>query len=257
MAELENGAGRAAKIARSGCLFGFILAAASHAMASQAIPTAVESPSQLTISYTGGQLTIDAHDANLAELLTKVSALTGVPIEAPPGASTEIISVVKLGPEPARQILASLLSDAHLDYIIQASDADPEKIQSVLILPRSKKGDTLQIDASARPSGSAYPRGRAPASEAEESTAADKPVSTQPEIAAAEASASVPQAQPDQPTGLTASQAEQSTPMKSAPLSPPETLTPQTINAQLQQMYQQRMQMVQQTNKAASPAAQP
>jgi len=37
--------------------------------------------------------------------------------------------------------MASLLSDSNLDYLIQASDADPEKIQSVAVAAtRRKKG---------------------------------------------------------------------------------------------------------------------
>src|SRR6516162_1743156 len=64
----------------------------------------------LKISCTDGQLRIDALDSTLGDVLTKVAALTGVKIETPAGASSERLPVVKLGPGPARQILASLLS---------------------------------------------------------------------------------------------------------------------------------------------------
>ena len=127
------------------------------ARASDAAPLDRRPP---TISYVGGQLRIDALGSTLADVLTKVAALTGVKIDVPAGADSERMPVVELGPGPARQILASLLSDSNFDYLIQASDADPEKIQSVLLMPREKKGERDQwTDAAAR--ASRGPRGGA------------------------------------------------------------------------------------------------
>src|ERR1019366_7267878 len=64
------------------------------------------------ISYVGGQLRIDAFDVTLADVLVKVSALTGVIIDLPAGAGNERMPVVELGPGTARQVLAELLSDS-------------------------------------------------------------------------------------------------------------------------------------------------
>jgi hypothetical protein len=202
------------------------------------------------ISYVGGQLKIDASGATLADVLTKVAALTGVNIEIPPGASSERMPFVELGPGPARQIIASLLSDSNFDYLIQASDADPDKVQSVLLLARDKKGGvTNTTEVAARPT-------RSPYSKQPEGAASDAPA--QPGTAVAEVNAAAPAATPDQsatpppdqPMRLSLSQADQNL-LKSGQLSPPQSLTPQSINQQLQQMYQQRVQINQQLQSVA------
>ena len=156
------------------------------------------------ISYVGGQLRIDALDSTLADVLTKVAALTGVRIDVPAGADSERMPVVELGPGPARQVLASLLSDSNFDYLIQASDADPEKIQSVVLMPREKKGaGPMGRMLAARPSRGPSARAVAPPAKPEEAPAPDSPVPSQPENAAAEAISLNPQpasTQPEQPT---------------------------------------------------------
>src|ERR1039458_9927229 len=124
------------------------------------------------ITYVGGQLRIDALGSTLATVLTQVAALTGVKIEIPAGADNERMPVVELGPGPARQILASLLSDSNFDYLIQASDADPEKIQSVLLMPREKKGTEAAARAARGPNVAAVAPPEAPPP--------DAPVAPQP-----------------------------------------------------------------------------
>src|ERR1035438_1745946 len=202
------------------------------------------------IFYVDGQLRIDAFDITLADVLTKVADLTGVIIEIPPGARTERLPVVQLGPGTARQVLAELLSDSTFDFLIQSPSADPEKLQSVLLIPRDKKGGgATTADGTARP-----PRGPS-------ALAAAQPEAV-PDIATPEASSvntvaeampvapSTPQAQaaalPDLPTQLPSSlQQNQSAASRPGALAPPPSLTPQSINTQLQQMYQTRMQMIQ------------
>src|ERR1700680_314957 len=171
-------------VTKASCVLGLLLFArvafaqnaqgtASRATATEALNTTViESPARAAlptsekitaatpkISYVDGQLRIDALDSTLADVLKKVGALTGVNIDVPAGANSERMHIVELGPGPARQILASLLSDSNFDYLIQASDTDPEKIQSVLLMPREKRGSgTNGTDAAGRPSRSPYAR---------------------------------------------------------------------------------------------------
>lgn len=61
----------------------------------------------------------------------------GADIDVPPKASRERMAA-KLGPAPAREVLTSLLGWTDYNYLIQASDSDPNGIQSVLLMPRSK-----------------------------------------------------------------------------------------------------------------------
>ena len=232
-------------VTKAGCLLALLCFA--RVAGGQAIQTAAaaEPPARPAvppkITYVGGQLRINALGSTLADVLTRVAALTGVNIDIPAGAESERMPVVELGPGPARQILASLLSDSDFDYLIQASDADPEKIHSVLLMPRGKKGGgTNGSDAVARAS-----RGPAPPPEA---PVPDSPAPAPPEIPAPDASSltqSPPPVQPDL-SGQPLLQPDTSNPAKPGALAPPAALNPQSINQQLQQMYQQRALMTQQ-----------
>src|SRR6266481_1806823 len=108
-------------------------------------------PSRQQVSYEDGQLTIVAENSKLGDILAAVSERMGADIEIPASASDERIWV-RLGPGPARRVLAALLGGTDLDYIIQASETDPEGIQSVLLAPRTK---AAAVVASGRPAISA------------------------------------------------------------------------------------------------------
>jgi hypothetical protein len=249
------------KAAKAGCVLGLLLFArvgvaqngpgtALPTRAPEAPATAAEPPARPAvppkITYVGGQLRIDALGSTLATVLTQVAALTGVKIEIPAGADNERMPVVELGPGPARQILASLLSDSNFDYLIQASDADPEKIQSVLLMPREKKGTEAAARAARGPNVAAVAPPEAPPP--------DAPVAPQPETAGQEASpapaamqAADPSATPPNQSGqFPLLQPDSTNPAKPGALTPPSSLSSDSINQQLQQMYQQRAQMTQQ-----------
>jgi len=205
------------------------------------------------VSYVGSQLSIEARDSTLSDILTKVAALTGVKIDVPAGADSKRMPVVRLGPGPTRQILASLLSDWRCDYVIQASDTDPEKIQSVFIMLREKKGSEPNgTDGAARPSRSPYARAAEPPVRPEEAQVPDSSVPRPPENAAPEVNSaaiapeqSTPPSpvQPDQSVRPSLLQPAQSGFTRPGALTPPQSMDSQSISQQLQQMYQQRMQM--------------
>jgi hypothetical protein len=229
------------------------------------------------ISYVDGQLKIDALNATLAEVLAKVAALTGVKIDLPEGATSEPMPVVDLGPGPAREILASLLRDSSFDYLILASDKDPEKIQSVVLMTREKRGSGANaIEAVARPIRSPYSRAAAPPPRQEEPPPPDPPAPVQPENTVAginspngttqpDPSAPSPSPQPDSSTSSLSTQPDLSVPPPfgqplqtnippTFPVPPPAVMNQQAITQQLQQMYQQRMQMIQQDRQIGQPA---
>lgn len=240
---------------------------------------APEKPPQVRkeISYVDGQLKIDALNATLADVLAKVAALTGVKIDLPEGATSEPMPVVDLGPGPAREILASLLRDSNFDYLILASDNDPEKIQSVVLMTRDKKGSgSNAIEAVARPIRSPYSRAAAPPPRQEEPAPPDPPAPAQPENTVAgvnspngttqpDPSAPSPSPQPDSSTSSLSTQPDLSAPPTfgqplqtnippTFPVPPPAVMNQQNINQQLLQMYQQRVQMVQQDRQIGQPA---
>lgn len=255
-----------------------LLLSASIAVAQNTQPTAVQpapassrseqtTATPLKVSYVGGQLKIEALDSTLRDILTKVASLTGVKIDIPPGASSERLPVVKLGPGPARQILASLLSASTFDYFIMASAVDPQGIQDVLLVPREKKtGGSNGAELVAQ----VAPLSRGPDPRTDRRTETPEPDSSAPAEAAntvAQADSSTPApAQPDQPAPPPPTQSNQGVPSPAAlsnrsglttegAMSPPSDLSQQGINQQLQQMYQQRMQMTQQNRGSVQPPA--
>jgi hypothetical protein len=195
-----------------------------------------------TVSYAGGQLSIDAHDSTLADILMKVGAITGVKIDIPAGAASERMVVVKMGPGPARQVLASLLSESSFDYLIEGSDADPEAIHSVLLIAKEKKGGKANaMEAAGLLSRSPYVRTSAAASEGPEAPGMAEPEQVAVEASPAQPATSTPQEPPAVPLPP-----ERASFTRPGALSPPDTMSPQAINQQLTQMYQQRMQMMRQ-----------
>jgi len=100
-------------------------------------------PNPPRVTYEDGMLSISAENSTLADILSAVKAATGTPMDIPAGAGADRVWVT-LGPGPARPILAALLTGTSLDYVIQASDTDPNLIQSVQLSPRKagKPGDT-------------------------------------------------------------------------------------------------------------------
>ncbi len=265
-------------------------ATAAHTAATEARPATPEATGQntpapstsgqttaapLNISYVAGKLKIEALDSTLRDILTKVAALTGVKIDIPPGASSERLPVVKLGPGPARQILAALLSASSFDYFIMASAADPEGVHDVLLVPREKKaggGNGAELVAQVAP----LSRGPDPrtdrrtavsSSKSDETPEPDSPAPAEAAntVAQADPSTSAP-TQPDQPAPPPPTQSNQGAVSPAAlanrsglttegAMSPPSDLSPQSINQQLQQMYQQRMQMTQQNRQSIQPPA--
>jgi hypothetical protein len=92
-------------------------------------------PAQVT--YEAGQLTIVADNSKLSDILALLRACMGADIDVPASASGERLWA-RIGPGPARQVLATLLSQTNLDYIIQASDTDPDGIRNVWLTPRTE-----------------------------------------------------------------------------------------------------------------------
>ncbi len=201
------------------------------------------------ITYVDGQLRIKALDATLAEVLAKVSSLTGVKIDLPPTAGGERMPFVELGPGTAREILAELLSESNFDYLLAASEADPDKIESVLLMPRGKsagKGNRTEVASRSARGPYGRPAVAPVESEVAEIAVQPAPAGNAAPDAAQPNSQPAPSAQSMQAPIL---QPGQSNVPKTSPVPPPASLDSQSINTQLQQMYQQRVQLNQQLHQ--------
>ena len=99
-------------------------------------PTLAESPPTAPqVTYRNGQLSIDARNATLAQILRAVQTQTGATIDIPGNASSERV-VTQLGPGAPHDVLNTLLNGTKFDYIILGVTGDPGAVQRVILTPR-------------------------------------------------------------------------------------------------------------------------
>src|SRR5271166_4695493 len=93
-------------------------------------------PNPPKVTCDGGQLTISAQNSTLGAVLNAVRGCTGAEIDVPAEASGERL-FAELGPGPLRSVLADFLNSTDFNYVIKASPSDPQKVQMVLLNPRT------------------------------------------------------------------------------------------------------------------------
>src|SRR5271165_6718275 len=93
-------------------------------------------PNPPKVTCNGGQLTISAQNSTLGAVLNAIGACSGAQIEVPAEASGERL-FAELGPGPLRSVLADFLNSTDFNYVIKASPSDPQKVQMVLLNPRT------------------------------------------------------------------------------------------------------------------------
>ena len=114
-------------------------------------PVAVPAPAQApehppNVTWNGKELTVDADNSSLMEILTAVRSKTGAAVDMPSTASNERVAV-HIGPAPIRDVLATLLYGTNFDYVIQATD-DGEGLRSLVLTVRGAKDDDTVVASS-------------------------------------------------------------------------------------------------------------
>ena len=84
------------------------------------------------VTYANGQLTIDARNSTLAEVLKLVAQKTGATIEVPPGSGLERI-VEHSGPGEPNDVLTRLLNGSAFNFVIVSSPQHPSQLTEVLL----------------------------------------------------------------------------------------------------------------------------
>jgi len=178
------------------------------------------------VSYQDGLLTIVAPNSTLADILRGVRKHTAADIEIPSTASERVVT--RLGPGPAREVMAELLNGSRFNYILLGSPDNANLLVRVVLV--AKTSDAQSAGAAAGAAGAAQSaQVVGAATEAPDAEAADDAEDTaEPGTAEAEQ----PAATPDQPG----------------------VRTPQQM---LQEMQQRQLQMQQQSTPAQSVPAQP
>ena len=93
-------------------------------------------PNPPKVTCDGDNLTISAQNSTLGAVLNAIRACTGAEIDVPADARGERL-FAELGPGPLRAVLADFLSSTDFNYVIKASPSDPQKVQMVLLNPRT------------------------------------------------------------------------------------------------------------------------
>jgi hypothetical protein len=215
-----------------------------------AAPATVKAPQ---VTYEDGQLTVIAENSSLSEVMKALRAALGADIDLPGGVADQHIWV-HLGPGPARRVLRDLLDGTEFNYVMQASDSDPDGIRSVLLTARSKSAGP----GTAAPERTAMRKMPGAGSDAASPTDSENP--TPEPVASVDPSQAASPASPG--NGLPASAANESAQsaslqntlgnVGSSALRPPSPTNSDQQIQQLQSMYEQRRQIqIQQNQKAA------
>jgi hypothetical protein len=102
---------------------------------------AAEEPTRpAVVAWDGQQLTIDAENSTLADILVAVKNQTGATIDMPGAAWGERV-FVHLGPGPPRDIVSSLIYGLPFDYVVETAEDDPNTLRSVVLTPQGQ-GDS-------------------------------------------------------------------------------------------------------------------
>src|SRR5580692_5992618 len=87
------------------------------------------------VSYQNGLLTIIAPNSTLADILRGVKKHTAADIEVPATASERVVT--RLGPGPAREVMAELLNGSRFNYILLGSPEDSNALVRVVLVAKT------------------------------------------------------------------------------------------------------------------------
>jgi hypothetical protein len=166
------------------------------------------------VSYEDGMLTIVAPNSTLGDILRGVRKHTSADIEIPPTASERVVT--RLGPGPAREVVAELLNGSRFNYILLGSPQDANLLVRVVLV--AKTPDT--------PASTPAVAGNTPAPPADVA-AADAPEAEATDDTADDTADATPE--PEQPVPV-----------------PPDQQGVRTPQQMLQEMQQRQLQMQQQ-----------
>jgi len=230
-------------------------------------------PKPPKVACQGDTLTISADNSTLESILALVRGCTGAKMDVPEGAG-KIRSFEQLGPGPVRKVLDELLSGTQYNYVIQSSDQNPAKVETVLLTMRtgggpggaSSNSDVVSTDIPATAGRRAWAHmqkfdkpdpnsetdlNAQAAAEAAFGGDASAPVPAEPAADAGAAQNAAPAAATDDASAATAANAPPPAPaLGITPSTDAKAAVQDRINS-MQQMFDQRRQMMQKQNTAA------
>jgi hypothetical protein len=143
------------------------------------------------VSFEDGLLTIIAPNSTLGDILRGVRKRTSADIEIPATANERVVT--RLGPGPAREVVAELLNGSRFNYVLLGSPADANQlVRVVLVAKTGPDNPNPPADAGNAPA----PNGQAAPAEAAEPEAQDENTEDNQDQNAAEAEQAPPAEQP-------------------------------------------------------------
>ncbi|MFZ0321388.1 MAG: hypothetical protein WAL56_19855 [Candidatus Sulfotelmatobacter sp.] len=140
------------------------------------------------VTYEGGLLTIVAPNSTLADILRGVRKHTSAEIEIPATANERVVT--RLGPAPARDVMAELLNGSHFNYILLGSPADANALVRVVLVAKTPDTPAVAENGAAQAPVASAPVAEPPAEEVTDDSA---------DQSAAEAEEPAPPPPPEQP----------------------------------------------------------
>ena len=177
------------------------------------------------VTYENNQLTIIAPNSTLADVLRAVRKLTGADIDVP---SAPERVVTRIGPGPARDVVAELLNGSRFNYVLLGSPGDTSALTRVVLVAKSGPQD-IAPNPAPQAANPAFPAQASNLPEPEAAPEGNEADASDDNNANADDNADQPTAEADQP--------------QPPPEQAPGIKTPQQM---LQEMQQRQMQMQQQ-----------
>jgi hypothetical protein len=182
------------------------------------------------VSYQSGQLTIIAPNSTLGDILRAVRKTTAAEIEIPATANERVVT--RLGPGPARDVVAELLNGSRFNYVLLGSPADANLLTRVVLVAKT-------VEAPAQNEQGSNPQGQPGQPVMGQPGFVPPPQQDAGNVPPDAPDAEVPEENPDENVDQNAVETEQQPPVPEQP----GVRTPQQM---LQEMQQRQMQMQQQ-----------
>jgi hypothetical protein len=94
------------------------------------------------VTYQDGLLTIVAPNSTLADILKGVRKHTSADIDVPNSATERVVT--RLGPAPAREVMAELLNGSKFNYILLGSPENANSLVRVVLVPKTPDAPAAQ-----------------------------------------------------------------------------------------------------------------
>lgn len=184
------------------------------------------------VEYSNGQLTINARNSTMGDILRLVRTRTGAAMDYPPNVVERVVG--RFGPGPPRDVLSTLLTGSGFNYAILGSATDPNSLEKVIIT----KGNSSATQAAAPPQGPRAFGGFQQANQAEFQSADSEQADQFEETTSQDDDEADAANRPQQPVGTPqpAQQPQQSQSIK----------TPEQLLQELQRQQQMQIQQMQQ-----------